>query len=56
MIQPIDLRLGFDRLSGLVSEHLGRSERSGALFVFRGKRREGHEDSVLRRQRTMFVL
>jgi transposase len=39
-LEPIDLRLGFDRLSGLVSDHLGRSVRSGALFVFRGKRGE----------------
>ncbi len=39
-LEPIDLRLGFDRLSGLVSEHLGRSARTGALFVFRGKRGE----------------
>jgi transposase len=39
-LEPIDLRLGFDRLSGLVSDHLGRSARSGALFVFRGKRGE----------------
>jgi transposase len=39
-LEPIDLRLGFDRLSGLVSDQLGRSARSGALFVFRGKRGE----------------
>ena len=39
-LDPIDLRWGFDRLSGLVREHLGRSPRSGALFVFRGKRGE----------------
>jgi transposase len=39
-LDPIDLRWGFDRLAGLVSEHLGRSARSGALFVFRGKRGE----------------
>ena len=39
-LDPIDLRWGFDRLAGLVSEHLGRSPRSGALFVFRGKRGE----------------
>lgn len=39
-LDPIDLRWGFDRLAGLVREHLGRSPRSGALFVFRGKRGE----------------
>lgn len=36
---PIDLRWGFDRLAGLAQEHVGRSARSGALFVFVGKRR-----------------
>lgn len=39
-LDPIDLRWGFDRLSALVSEKLGRSARSSALFVFFGKRRE----------------
>ena len=38
-LSPIDLRWGFDRLSGLVDEQLGRTTRSGALFVFFGKRR-----------------
>lgn len=38
-IQPIDLRWGFDRLAGLVGAHLERDARSGALFVFFGKRR-----------------
>jgi transposase len=37
-VEPIDLRWGFDRLAGLVSERLGRPPRSGALFVFRGRR------------------
>lgn len=36
---PIDLRWGFDRLAGLAQEHAGRSARSGALFVFVGKRK-----------------
>jgi transposase len=39
-LDPIDLRWGFDRLCGLVSEQLGRSPRSGALFAFRGRRGE----------------
>jgi transposase len=39
-VQPIDLRWGFDRLAALVSGHLGRDARSGALYVFFGKRRE----------------
>ena len=38
-LDPIDLRWGFERLSGVVTEALGRSARSGALFVFYGKRR-----------------
>ena len=38
-LEPIDLRWGFERLSGLVADKLGRSARSGALFVFFGKRR-----------------
>lgn len=39
-LEPIDLRWGFDRLSGMVTERMGRDARSGALFVFFGKRRE----------------
>jgi transposase len=39
-LDPIDLRWGFHRLAGLVTEQLGRDARSGALFVFFGKRRE----------------
>jgi len=39
-IEPIDLRWGFDRLSGIVTERIGRPPRSGALFVFFGKRRD----------------
>ncbi len=39
-MEPIDLRWGFDRLSGLVTSTLGHAPRSGALFVFRGKRGE----------------
>jgi transposase len=39
-VESIDLRWGFDRLSGIVSERLGRVPRSGALFVFFGKRRD----------------
>lgn len=38
-IAPIDLRWGFDRLAGVASEQLGRTARSGALFVFFGKRK-----------------
>jgi transposase len=38
-LAPIDLRWGFDRLAGVAEEQVGRSARSGALFVFYGKRR-----------------
>lgn len=38
-LAPIDLRFGFDRLAGIVQEQLGQVARSGALFVFFGKRK-----------------
>ena len=38
-LDPIDLRWSFDRLAGIAEERLGRTARSGALFVFFGKRR-----------------
>ena len=38
-LAPIDLRWGFDRLSGLIEERIGRVARSGALFVFFGKQK-----------------
>jgi transposase len=37
--EPIGLRWGFDRLCGVVTERIGRRPRSGAMFVFFGKRR-----------------
>jgi transposase len=40
-IEPVDMRLGFDRLAGLVEERMGRSARSQAMFLFFGKRRTG---------------
>ena len=39
-LEPIDMRLSFDRLSGLAKEHIGYDARSGALFVFFGRRRD----------------
>ena len=39
-VEPVDLRWGFDRLSGIVAERIARPPRSGALFVFFGKRRD----------------
>jgi transposase len=38
-LAPVDLRCGFDRLSGLAQERMGYAARSGALFMFFGKRR-----------------
>jgi transposase len=38
-LAPIDLRWGFERLSGIFEEQVGCSARSGALCVFFGKRR-----------------
>ena len=39
-IEPIDLRWGFDRLCGVVTERIGRRPRSGAVFAFFGRRRQ----------------
>jgi transposase len=39
-LEPVDMRLSFDRLSGLAKEQIGYEARSGALFVFFGKRRD----------------
>lgn len=39
-LDPINLRFSFDRLAGLVKEQIGYEARSGALFVFFGKRRD----------------
>ena len=39
-VEPVDMRFGFERLSGIVRERLGYEPRSGALFLFVGKRRE----------------
>lgn len=38
-LEPVDMRLGFDRLAGLVEERMQRGVRAGALFVFFGKRK-----------------
>jgi transposase len=38
-LEPVDMRCGFERLSGLVRERVGYEPRSGALYVFFGKRR-----------------
>ena len=39
-VEPVDMRLGFERLGALVRERMKREPRSKALFVFFGKRRQ----------------
>lgn len=39
-LEPIDMRMSFDRLSGIAKEQVGYDARSGALFVFFGRRRD----------------
>jgi transposase len=51
---PVDLRYGFERLSGIVTERIGQNARSGALFVFFGKR--GTSVKVLFADRTGMCL
>ena len=38
-LEPVDMRLSFDRLAGIVRERIGYEPRSGALFVFFARRR-----------------
>jgi transposase len=44
-LEPMDMRLGAERLGGLVREKMRAEPRSRALFVFVGKR--GHTMKVL---------
>ena len=39
-LEPVDMRLSFDRLSGLAQERVGYDARCGALFIFFGRRRD----------------
>ena len=39
-LEPVDMRLSFDRLSGLAKEQVGYEARSGALFIFFGRRHD----------------
>jgi transposase len=39
-LEPVDMRWSFDRLSGAVQETTGYDARSGALFVFYGRRKD----------------
>jgi len=38
-LEPVDMRLSFDRLAGIVRERIGYEPRSGALFMFFARRR-----------------
>jgi transposase len=39
-LEPVDMRWSFDRLSGIALERIGYEARSGALFVFCGRRKD----------------
>jgi len=39
-LEPVDMRYGFERLSGMVRERMGYEPQSGALFVFVGRRKQ----------------
>ncbi len=39
-LEPVNLRCSFDRLSGIAKEQIGYDSRSGALFLFYGRRRD----------------
>ena len=44
-LEPVDMRMGYERLGGLVRERMRAEPRTKALFVFVGKR--GHTMKVL---------
>jgi transposase len=44
-LEPVDMRLGYERLGGLVRERMHAEPRSKALFAFVGKR--GHTMKIL---------
>lgn len=39
-LEPVDMRWSFDRLAGAALDRIGYDSRSGALFIFFGKRRD----------------
>jgi len=53
-LEPVDMRLGYERLGGLVRERMQAEPRSKALFVFVGKR--GHTMKILTWDGTGTVL
>ena len=44
-LEPVDMRMGYERLGGMVRERMKLEPRARALFVFVGKR--GHTMKVL---------
>ena len=39
-LEPVDMRWSFDRLAGAALDRIGYDPRSGALFIFFGKRKD----------------
>lgn len=39
-LEPVDMRWSFDKLAGVALERIGYDARSGALFIYFGKRRD----------------
>ena len=39
-LEPVDMRWSFDRLAGAALERIGYDARSGALFIYFGRRRD----------------
>ena len=39
-LEPVDMRWSFDRLAGAALERMGYDARSGALFIYFGKRKD----------------
>lgn len=44
-LEPVDMRMGYERLGGMVRERMQMEPRARALFVFVGKR--GHTMKIL---------
>jgi transposase len=53
-LEPVDMRLGFERLGGIVRERMATEPRARALFAFIGKR--GHTMKVLTWDGTGVIL
>lgn len=53
-LEPVDMRMGFERLAGLVRERMQSEPRTRALFAFTGKR--GNSMKILTYDGTGVVL